>query len=345
MIFSQNKAKLPLDTFAKWAIMIIAFILILGVFKQFIGKAEGKTAETICRGSVAARIYAKIEQKQLGFEKKLSPLLCKTLNKELPESTPAKGKELETVKREISNSIARCWWMFGEGTTKDTFGSDIFPRLADKCFICYTIKIKDMDKGFFKGVDLRAFMASQPYKIIEEDDSCHLGDGFCYNTKQECEDAKQDYKGYFKFDKNSKQCQKKNKKGCCYTNYDCINKGGICKSSNPNKENYVEYNKWSCPRKLNCFIKKDSYQTYLDYIQLNGKFYVDDNLLFKEKKETYAVVFISDTSNLNGVNFIGQLPWIGQKEDLNRVLITRLGVGQKNSPSDLCYVQLGTGGQ
>ncbi len=122
-------------------IVIASFMMIAATIMRFMSGAEEKQAEELCRESVAIRATAAV--RAFGGEFKLSPLLCKTIDKKV------KG-DREEVQEVIANKMAKCWDMFGAGLYTTTvfentnmFGND------NNCFLCYVLpveKIRD-DEG------------------------------------------------------------------------------------------------------------------------------------------------------------------------------------------------------
>lgn len=122
-------------------IVIASFMMIAATIMRFMSGAEEKQAEELCRESVAIRATAAV--RAFGGEFKLSPLLCKTIDKKV------KG-DREEVQQVIASKMAKCWDMFGAGRYTTTvfentnmFGND------NNCFLCYVLpveKIRD-DEG------------------------------------------------------------------------------------------------------------------------------------------------------------------------------------------------------
>ena len=116
----RNKKSLLKETLAGTLMIMAAFVLIFFIAKDFVGTAEAKTAESICKGSVVLRekTYTEIEKGPIKFGSVASPLLCKTIEKRLPENADATK---EQIKRDFANLMASCWNQFGEGLIQDVF--------------------------------------------------------------------------------------------------------------------------------------------------------------------------------------------------------------------------------
>src|SRR3989338_2462157 len=139
----MNKRAIAMEMIA-WIIFIsVCFILIVGLIYQAFSKAQDKAAEIICRASVALREKSTVSTEDITgvsavkLEAKLTPLLCKAIDKKVP----VKGDTKEDSLKEFSDLIAKCWWQFLEGTSKNTFGQGGFGNIfwsgsSDKCFIC-----------------------------------------------------------------------------------------------------------------------------------------------------------------------------------------------------------------
>ena len=292
MFFYQNKKSMVKSYIAGILLISVGFLLVLWVINQSMGKAEEKTAESICRGSVALRekSYRDI---QFGVKLKgiATPLLCKTLSKYLPEDKEASK---EQVQKEIADLMVKCWNQFGEGLIQDVFkeGSNIYKK---NCFVCYTASLRETSKfnGEINGEEFRKYLFDTPYKVSPKSDNCKIDGGFCIGSenKEECSKLINADQSYLLIKKNDPSCVKNGKKSCCYTDYTCWNKGGICSANNPNIEQYKEYNTWSCPSQMKCFVKNEDYYSYGDYIQRFGGAGNIIILTGIKPAETYAISF------------------------------------------------------
>ena len=116
MRFYQNKGSLVASVIVGILILVATFLLIFYIVQNFQGRAEAKTSEAICRGSVALRekSYTKI----MGVGGAGTPILCNTLDKYIPEDKDAAKEQAE---KEIASLMAKCWNQFGEGLISDVF--------------------------------------------------------------------------------------------------------------------------------------------------------------------------------------------------------------------------------
>jgi len=238
-------------------ILTVSLILMSLLITQFVSKAEAKTSETICRGSVFAREKSSDTAKGIVA----TPLLCKTQDLQLPEE---KDGSKQQVMKETADLMARCWWQFGEGQIADVFKEGSI--LKNSCMICYRVttgKTKNF-KEEISQEEFVNFLVQTPYIVGSEwDDKCKALGGFCAENEGLC--SKGDG---WESDKKNIICNKKydSKDVCCYSDYSCLNNGGVCEDKSTDSD-YVMYNKWDCPDDKTCYIKDVNYVTYARYIQ------------------------------------------------------------------------------
>jgi hypothetical protein len=180
MLFNNKKA-LTLTTIIEIALITLAFILIIGLVKNFFGQAEDATADSICRGSVAAR---EAVSKQILYQKvTLAPLLCKTEQIEINKEGFFTKKN---ILKEIAKLTSRSWWVFGEGLVNNIFTDNHWDN--SQCFIKYSFKINEGED--FKSIDsisredFLQYMSTEPYKVSAEETkgkkySCESKGGEC----------------------------------------------------------------------------------------------------------------------------------------------------------------------
>lgn len=313
----RNRKSMISEQIVLIILLTASFILILPVIELFQAKAEAKTTESICRGSVALRekSYTEIRDPYTGYVKAgsvVTPLLCRTNDKYLPQN---KDSKKEQVKKEIADLMAKCWETFGEGRIPDVFKEG--DQFYKNCFACYTLSLRETPEfkdsnGVITSAEMRQYMFEHPYKAYPESDFCKITGGYCIDSedRKDC-DMIPAAQSYILIDKNSGACQKKNKKACCYTEYDCWNKGGICSSSNPGTDKFAVYDTWKCPSKMSCFIKKENYYSYGDYIQRYGG--PGNMLVLTDLKpgETYAISFGSPTGSCGWCTSAGLVAGVG----------------------------------
>ena len=309
MRLCRNKKSLVNDYIVGILLIIAAFLLILSILEIFKGKAEAKTAEAICKGSVALRekthteIYDPVTG-SLKFGSVATPLFCRTTDKYVPED---KNAPKEQVQKEFADSMASCWSQFGEGLIDDVFKQG--DGIANNCFVCYTVSLRETSKfkGQINSVDFTKYLFETPYKVSQEADGCKVDGGFCIDSENECSSKIRADTSYLLVDKKSDACQKKGKKSCCYTDYGCWNKGGLCSGSNPDSSKYRQYDNegWNCPSNMKCYVKNENYYTYGEYIQRysgDGKMILLTDI---KPGETYAISYGSPTKSCDWCTTIG----------------------------------------
>lgn len=295
----QNKKSLVKETIMGIIILAISFYVILVLIKNFSGTAEAKAADAICRTSVVLRekSYKEIYDPATGEFKitsVASPLLCRTLDFYWPED---KDATKEQIIKDFADKMVSCWKRYDEGKIKDVFKQG--DQIKQNCQVCYTITLRDTPnfKSEIKSAEFSKYLFDKPYQVSSKSDNCKFTGGYCiYSDKvEDCSEVLPFEKTYITIDKKSDFCRSKGKKGCCFTDYGCMNKGGICSANNPDIDNYVEYenNGWDCPSTMKCFVKKESYVSFYEYVR-NGP---GNILVLTDIKpgETYAISFGSPT--------------------------------------------------
>ena len=294
-------------------IVVLGALVVFGVIKIFFSKADTAAAEGICRGSVALREKASIEKGAGIVDIQLVPLMCKIIDKKVPE---AKYQETKGgVIQNIGELAARCWWMFGEGLVSDIWGRGLFE--SDKkanCFTCYTVSIRftrEENKDILVE-DLVSWLANTPYTIDVKDKELD-----CENEIDDDSDGE--------IDDEDEDCKNLKQKPLCER------KGGECKNMCGDDEE--AYNKWSgCGRNQHCCVKKGSFVSYLDYIQSyggEGKFIREEGAVI-EKGETYSILYVSDIPSNFGSTFIRNI--LGPKT--GGILFVKT-----NDAEDYCFLQ------
>jgi len=363
-------------------ILFLSFFIITKIWMTFFVKAEGVAAENLCRNFNALRFWTKefVEDKSKGVFSRGTGRACKVIDRTIPSS--GYPQTTEGVKQEIMYMTARCWWMWLEGLQPDMF-KDKNPVGKDKCFICYTFKIK---KGKsikeLKGIDLAREMALTTYKARDTSDLCAAnGGGHCIHENQVDEDRRtcspsdDKYKEFTQMVISDK-CKDKDTRCCIKKAYECENKGGRCTSDEDCPTDYYDYASWGC-RRGRCCVQKDNMYSYVDYIQGykgEGLFMMSDDLNFKPKEETYAVVFTSpggecgatcglvigagavggvallvfpptsvltltSAAAVGGGAYTVAVNYLMNIKDINMVSLARL-----NDVSSSCNIEIGTGG-
>jgi len=157
----------------------LLFLIIVGtVIKNIDTNLEEKELEILCEQTVSYRATtaiqinedegsAKSKFKLIQATLKGSPVLCQTIDKKI------KG-DREEILEQVSDKMAKCWWMFGEGNYEEILhGSsvDVLPFIfgtdeyQNGCFDCYNIII---DQDNIKGGDITSeelmdFVSTETY--------------------------------------------------------------------------------------------------------------------------------------------------------------------------------------
>lgn len=150
-------------------ITLIAFFLIAGVLVRFTAKSSDKEAELLCQNSIALRARSAVKiGGTTGFETKLVPPLCRTIDKKVSGTR-------EQMLRQIADKMATCWWMFGEGRYEeilDNVGTKGLLKVLsmeslgrNDCFNCYTILIDEdeIKGGPIKADEINDFLRKEKY--------------------------------------------------------------------------------------------------------------------------------------------------------------------------------------
>ncbi len=150
-------------------ITLVAFVLISGVLMRFMSEADDLAAENLCYDSIALRAMTAVQLNTAGLslEGKLVPPLCQTIDKKV-----SGGKE--EVMKEVADSMARCWWMFGAGEYEAILDNGGISSIAvfdmeddeNECFNCYTLLMdeKDFDgEEYILSSELQEFMENNTY--------------------------------------------------------------------------------------------------------------------------------------------------------------------------------------
>ena len=215
-----------------WLVMgTLSFVIILGLWKFAFSKAPDKAAEDTCFIFNAVRTKAKLTL--AGKEILGVPRACKKIEKTGDKSIPEDlyTQNEQGAKEQLSNMIAKCWWMWLEGRDPNIMETELFSS-KNKCFICYQFGV---DKGItFTATRFDPELFEKTYKVEDSSDKCAgaLG-GKCY-AGDKCGE------GYTKAGK----CQEKGKVCCINKKNECVNKGGSCKTGPCDSNNEALYSEW-----------------------------------------------------------------------------------------------------
>lgn len=293
-------------------IVIAAFLIIFAILGMLRDKAEAAGSAILCKGNVAmrARTYTELHiplpiLPDLKVGTVAAPLiLCKTNEFNLPLD---KKDTEEDIKRQFADLMATCWNTYGEGLIEDPIRRG--DSLGENCQTCYTINLKKTSEFNVEitNMEFIQYLFTTPYKVTSDDDNCKITGGFCIEEEEAyyCT-SKIDLRTTngdrlsdeeLLIDTESAVCRKKytKERSCCYTDYQCLNRGGRCSEENPGEggdvDLYQEYDFWECPGELKCFVERGNYYTYGEYIQRfggPGNIFVFTNIA---PEGTYAISF------------------------------------------------------
>lgn len=168
----KNKRGLTASFIIGMMITLVAFVLISGVLLRFTSKASDKEAEVLCQNSIALRAKSALSVKHelLSAEIKLVPPLCQTIDQKI------KGNR-QQILRQVAESTARCWWMFGEGRYEellDPSNLEVLPSIMgfndykNHCFNCYTLLIDqdEIEDGPIESDEINEFFRTKKYSKV-----------------------------------------------------------------------------------------------------------------------------------------------------------------------------------
>ncbi|PIN81027.1 hypothetical protein COV13_02440 [Candidatus Woesearchaeota archaeon CG10_big_fil_rev_8_21_14_0_10_32_9] len=118
---------------------IAGFLIILSVIYIIINSGSTAAQESVCRDSVIIKGKANLVINNIEVFSKATPLICEPIDKGNLDS------DRETIKRQIADMAAQCWWMYAEGGITDLFDST---QNQKGCGVCYFFSIRDnLDEG------------------------------------------------------------------------------------------------------------------------------------------------------------------------------------------------------
>ncbi|MDP3733777.1 MAG: hypothetical protein Q8R37_00980 [Nanoarchaeota archaeon] len=142
-MMSWSKKAIAAGTLVTLIIAILGFLVIAQQLLTFLAKSNDSQAEKLCHDTVAlsAATAVNVDVAGKGIEAKPFPNVCKTIDKKI-------SGDPETVKKQVADTMARCWWMFGEGKYEESVFDTLptFTGSDNKCFICYTMLVEENSK-------------------------------------------------------------------------------------------------------------------------------------------------------------------------------------------------------
>lgn len=155
-------------------ITLIAFVLISGVLLRFMAKSSDVEAEILCQNSIALRAQTALYVGSGAGRSEITwaPPLCKTIEKKISGNK-------QQIMRQVADSIARCWWMFGEGRYEEIIANSGiegvaemlgFSRLENTCFNCYTLLIAEdeIEGGGITNKEINDFLLTRKYHKVNK---------------------------------------------------------------------------------------------------------------------------------------------------------------------------------
>ena len=294
---NKKAAWLTMGTIITIALLTVSLVLIGGVWKGFISKAEPKAAESLCKSFNAARLITQTEI--LGVKGHLAPSACNPIDKkELPSKEYSQDQE--GLKANIADLTAKCWNIYLEGREKNMFAKN-WPFGNDACNICYTFSVK---KGIIPVTtpELELYLTETTYLAEDTSDKCAVTNrgyegGYCMD---ECNEE-------YPKEKRSTKCKNQEKPICCTVENkkdECVNNGGACRDNFCNEDElaYLYPKGWQCADKDKiCCLNKDNVYSYMDYIQFyegTGKVMYHTGIQFANP-EQYAITLVSPKDELD----------------------------------------------
>ena len=321
-------------------LLVAGFILVIGLIENLFSRAEGPAAEELCRTTNV--FYAKGDPAKdipLSLDIRLSPNACKSAN--IPDvPTRTYSQDTNGAMKNVAELMSRCWWMFLEGSDPELLGKRGFfgSDKKAKCIVCYQFTLQN-GMGF-PSDNLPKFLSDTPYYVQDSSDKCSTSGGFCRSS---CDDPN----GIFTTSQASAKCAQKAKGStCCIATNECENKGGRCLDAG-NTDFPQQYDLWACLEGKKCFVKRENFFTYVDYIQRTqgaGYIFMDSGIeQFSSGNQGYSIAYVSSIEEgLMKSSFKRMVDEyvVNLYEDyhLNGIMI-----GRKEAVEKYCFVQAGVG--
>src|SRR3989338_5196085 len=140
MQLARDKKGLAVSQLVVIMISLASFILLAYALREQISNADSREAEVLCHSSISLRANAQFSVG--GEDVKLTPVLCKTIDKKVEGNR-------EEIKEQLATMMARCWWMFNEGRVEEALSNAQLSRAvlgipdANDCFLCYAAPIDE----------------------------------------------------------------------------------------------------------------------------------------------------------------------------------------------------------
>jgi hypothetical protein len=299
----RNKGFMPMNIVV-WLIGALVAVSLLLVWQKDTAEAavDEKATVEACRTTNEARVF--VEHKTSEYV--ATPRFCKTIDKTKGSlSVPTKrfGQNEEGAKQEIRDMVAKCWYMWLEGSEPNIFRD--FPG-EKSCHICYRFRIKDTGIDGDNPITLTEIADSMESPYIAYPSINNTCDptygGILQDPVGQDRSCSGDFNIKVREDDTGKICCRKS------TLHECENKGGRCYTKDDTKESGYEllYDDWACPQSnQKCYLKDegDNIYSYVRYItgwgDRGGHLYFHDpndggaNNGYYSKNEIYAISFVS----------------------------------------------------
>jgi hypothetical protein len=142
--YKKASARMPTEWLIGTIILLAGFLLVFPVSTLFAQESTSAIEDSVCTGFISAR--SQFDGIEIGDWKILDiPVPCRK------KVTTIRG-DREAVKKQLSNYMAQCWVMFGQGKLtqaidlRTSFGISQ-SQVADSLFPCYDVTIDQISGG------------------------------------------------------------------------------------------------------------------------------------------------------------------------------------------------------
>ena len=194
-------------------LLLLSGGLLAAIIKNQASKVDEKLQVDLCR--ISNEIKFGLKDKTSGIVS--GPQICSTIDKtEGNLQVPAKKypQNNQGAEAEVRDMIKNCWYMWLDGSQKNTFEKYPF---SEGCFTCYTFKVsKDASGVTFKSL---SDSMSEPYFAADKSDQCAPYGGY---WRTACNEGEKEF--------SSKISPPSTNDSCCVNDIrnECETKGGRC---------------------------------------------------------------------------------------------------------------------
>lgn len=145
-------------------LVIVSFMLIAGLIIRSMSNTDDKKDENLCKDSIVVRAATSVHvDAGPEVDLKLAPYLCKTIDKKV-------SGDREEIKQQLANSMARCWWMFGEGRYEEIFDTlKVSDKSENKCFVCSTALINEDSFEPISTQEFYRYLSNTKYPMVKDE--------------------------------------------------------------------------------------------------------------------------------------------------------------------------------